>query len=466
MKLQKRLSKEMIKKDKSLVHLLDMEQHFFHYRPTIQSDAIDPVTGKQFKSNKLERINIFLYQIYRATIIKTRLNGKCGVRYVYTYLSNKEREILLSNYKLTNEAITYLVDNDYLIVTDSDNSSKYNKNKKYKEYMLTEKSYDIISKHEETEGLMLPINPMVFKSLLKFQARVYSSWLVFAFNEQQDMYFDCTCEQFMIEWEAEGRYEEWVDKCTVEGKDDTTYETFIANGTEQWEYIDKYNKATIQERATTWSCCKFGERTHSIFTRIITFARKFITDSKGRLDDSVHIDLSQSQPTMIAQAIYTEIGPNKFTSYINEGNRIYDMFGGNKGKFLECIFGRYTQDIISDSFGDKVRDVINALKYNSKYTPKHNTQKLQPSVNENGTTIKNKHKQLAMNLQRLESKMFREIAHTLKSEIKDIVFTQVHDCFIVPRKYQFEARAICLKIAKKYLPDVNVEFKVEISNAM
>lgn len=199
-----------------------------------------------------------------------------------------------------------------------------------------------------------------------------------------------------------------------------------------YEQIRFWNRCSLREKHDLVSVDDFGNRFHSIFSRIPKEVRKNYVTILG--ESTVEIDLAQSQPTILSVILKDKMGKNSFTDAINNGEYVYDLLGKTtkegKMEFNYSMFGRKINRSFKKAFPDTIK-AIQELKYNS---PKG----FKP------------HAGLAMRLQQKESEMFSSIWSKLIS--RRISFIPVHDSIIVRSKDYSLAMYIMEKELTKHLP--------------
>ena len=153
------------------------------------------------------------------------------------------------------------------------------------------------------------------------------------------------------------------------------------------------------------------------------------------LAKNMHLDLHQSQPSLLGHVLWSKIGDNSFSRELRECHDIYEIIkdrlglpdrGAAKQQMFRMMFG-FPKDKASKLFLEMYPDAgkwINQLKFTQM--PENPSQK--------------KHSNLAYLLQRLESKIFREIWQILDKE--DIIFLTVHDEVIVKEEASMTTRMI------------------------
>lgn len=222
------------------------------------------------------------------------------------------------------------------------------------------------------------------------------------------------------------------------------YSTLKSNGTNKskrrfksemniiYEQIRFWNYCSIREKSDLVSVDDFGNRFHSIFSRIPKEIRRNYVTILGEGTDE--IDLRQSQPTILSTILKEKMGDNSFTRAINNGEYIYDLIGETsaigKMEFNYSMFGKKINRRFRKAFPDTIK-TIQELKYDS---PKG----FKP------------HAGLAMRLQQKESEIFSGIWSRLIAN--RIPFIPIHDSVMVRKKDYNKAMNIMQKELIKHVP--------------
>lgn len=181
-----------------------------------------------------------------------------------------------------------------------------------------------------------------------------------------------------------------------------------------YEQIQFWNHCSMKEKYDTVTVDEFGNRFHSIFSRIPKTARQNFVTILG--EETCEIDLRQSQPTILSKLLHELIGDNSFSNAISSGEYIYNLLGNNRdsgGKeFNYSVFGKG----ISKKFAKTFPDTLSTIRFLKR---------------ESDTSFKS-HSGLARKLQQYESEVFSDIWKRLVT--KRIIFIPVHDSIIVRKK--------------------------------
>lgn len=206
-----------------------------------------------------------------------------------------------------------------------------------------------------------------------------------------------------------------------------------------WECIEDYNTMNPTERVEYVTEDEFGNRLHSIFSSLPKSLRRRV---KVWGEDNVELDLTQSQPVILAQLLEDEMGENSFTSLIKSGEDVYrfispeDRDRGKRALYF-TLFGKRTPKQIIKMFPD-IAPTIKKLKWGMVV----------------GNPSNKKYSNLAYRLQQKESVLFREVWANLIKE--NISFIPIHDSVMVQSKYMDKTLRIMNRTLLNKLPRVDI----------
>jgi len=188
---------------------------------------------------------------------------------------------------------------------------------------------------------------------------------------------------------------------------------------------------------------RFGNRFHSIITQLPKFIK-----SKGVIklhkEDTVELDLHQSQPCILAHILQDIDSSNDFSKTFHAEPDIYEYMMNRfslssrdaaKKMMFTMLFGKphgKQQEEFRLMF-PKAASIIKQIK-----TTK---------INENPSS--KLHSNMAFKLQRYESKMFREVWKALHAD--RIRFLSVHDSVLVQKQHTEHARDIMSTVLSHHL---------------
>jgi hypothetical protein len=162
-------------------------------------------------------------------------------------------------------------------------------------------------------------------------------------------------------------------------------------------------------------------------------------------ENTVEIDLAQSQPTILAQLLQDRIGDNDFSRFIFNGEYLYTFLGnGNKEKgravFNHSVFGKRIDRKFSKMFPTAAKEIQHL-----KYTRQENN----PS---------NKHySNLCFLLQRKETSIFEKVWEALLKE--QIPFIPVHDSVVVQNHHYTKTHQVMSSVLSKHLSNYYINFE-------
>lgn len=186
----------------------------------------------------------------------------------------------------------------------------------------------------------------------------------------------------------------------------------------------------------------FGKRVHTIISRLPKEIRKNYVFIGG--EQTVEIDLTQSQPIILGKILEKEIGINSYSSDVRKRD-IYILISEKSGitrdeakkVFYQIVFGKYDTkytDLFFFLFPDTEQYIRNIKKVYIKDNPS-----------------KKRHSNLSFILQQKESDIFRQVWGKLKKY--KVPFLTVHDSVIIQSKN-----------LNKYLPVITNELYKHIHN--
>lgn len=242
------------------------------------------------------------------------------------------------------------------------------------------------------------------KTLSRVANIVYKTISHSSIDITTDEYFEC----------LKTAYFDYLEK--PDKKQKLSKEDYFAEMSNLLLEINNFNSCNKNEKVDYLTEDKFGNRLHSIFTRLPKVIRKDFVKLKG--ESTVEIDLVQSQPSFLAKILEKRIGKNSFTDAIKRGDDVYSMLSPNnraKGKSLMffILFGEF----VSKQFKAVFPDVVDEIK-KIKTTP----------IKENPSS--KVYSNLAYLLQQEESRIFRELWALLRKA--NIEFIPIHDSILVP----------------------------------
>lgn len=186
----------------------------------------------------------------------------------------------------------------------------------------------------------------------------------------------------------------------------------------------------------------FGKRVHTIISRLPKEIRSNYVFIGG--EQTVEIDLTQSQPIILGKILESKIGNNSYSSAVRNRD-IYILISDETGitrddakkVFYQIAFGKYDTkytDLFFSLFPDTEQYIRNIKKVYIKDNPS-----------------KKRHSNLAFILQQKESDIFRQVWGKLKKY--KVPFLTVHDSVIIQSKN-----------LNKYLPVITNELYRHIHN--
>lgn len=216
-----------------------------------------------------------------------------------------------------------------------------------------------------------------------------------------------------------------------------------------WNRIVDFNTTRGKALFDFVSEDNFGNRFHSIITQLPKFIK-----SQGVIklhkEDTIELDLHQSQPCILAHLLEEYDSSNDFTKKFRSEPDIYDFMwdrfslssrDGAKKMMFTMLFGKphgKTQDEFRLMFPKAAR-IIKQIK--TTRIPENPSKKL--------------HSNMAFKLQRYESEMFREVWSALNTE--KIRFLSVHDSVIVQQRNEARARLIMETVLSHYLTTFKIK---------
>lgn len=211
---------------------------------------------------------------------------------------------------------------------------------------------------------------------------------------------------------------------------------------ELYETMLDWNRGNTEERMSMCSVDDFGNRFHSVFSRIPKVVRRNYL-SWG---DVTELDLAQSQPTLLAQLLYERIGSNEYSDFIFSGEYLYNYLGkGDKEKgrsvFNNSVFGKIVDRRFKKVFPIAAKEIA-AMKYE------------RIDDNPSPKTYSN----LCSLLQRKETYIFEKVWGDLL--LSKVPFIPVHDSVIVPTNYFTQTQLIMNNTLQKYLINYNINFNL------
>lgn len=285
-----------------------------------------------------------------------------------------------------------------------------------KQYTITkvnDKQIDLYYMDKENE--LLKLHYSVFKSICNAKIEIDTkSWR------------KCVQDGYSIL-----KLRESKDKKILSGKKEpTSKKQYRLKMQLAYKQIQFWNHCSKREKYDLVSVDDFGNRFHSIFSRIPKIVRQNFVTILG--EETCEIDLRQSQPTILAKILHELIGENSFSKAISNGEYIYDLLGNNReegGKeFNYSVFGKG----ISKKFAKTFPDTLSTISFLKK---------------ESNESFKS-YSGLARKLQQYESEIFSSIWAKIIS--KRIIFCPVHDSIIVRKKDYSTVHSIMEKELRKH----------------
>lgn len=215
-----------------------------------------------------------------------------------------------------------------------------------------------------------------------------------------------------------------------------------------WNRIADFNSSRGKALFDFVSEDRFGNRFHSIITQIPKFI-KTTGAIKLHKQDTIELDLHQSQPCILAHLLEEYDSSNDFSRKFKQEPDIYEYMkerfslssrDGAKKMMFTMMFGKphgKIQQEFSMMFPKAAR-VIKQIK----------TTKL---IENPSSKI---YSNMAYKLQRYESEMFREVWSALNAE--KIRFLSVHDSVIVQERHEEQARLIMETVLSHYLTNFKI----------
>ena len=197
----------------------------------------------------------------------------------------------------------------------------------------------------------------------------------------------------------------------------------------------------------------FSGRVHTPITSMKSDLRKHLLIKKER---TASLDIAQMQPLLLSHLLFESIGDNEYTTWINTGKDIYEMFkeklnlsnrDAAKEKFYQITFSKPSKTL-TKLFGHSTWIVwIDNIK--TEHLP------------QNPNTIEKPHSNLAWLLQNAEVTLMRKIWERLIKN--DILFLTVHDEVIVRESDKEEAIKIMESTISYHFPNakINITYKAE-----
>jgi hypothetical protein len=199
-----------------------------------------------------------------------------------------------------------------------------------------------------------------------------------------------------------------------------------------YESMLDWNRGSKYSNLSTYKIDSFSGRVHSIFSQLPSDFFKF-NDTFN-----IELDLTTSQPVMLAHILKTVIGENQFSTDVDNGVDIYmkiqdhyslpDRDAGKK-KFYQLMYGYKTSlkelyPKANQWISEKKKFDLNEYRYR-KDTSEY---RLMNFYNQKGQYIK-RYSIIALMLQEFELKVFQKIWATLNSF--GIAFVSRHDSILI-----------------------------------
>lgn len=213
------------------------------------------------------------------------------------------------------------------------------------------------------------------------------------------------------------------------------------------EEIQEFNSSSAKEINEYIVEDEFGKRIHTIISRLPKKIRQKYVYING--EQTVELDLAQSQPTILGKLLEKEIGSNSFSSCVRH-NDIYlelvDKISGitrddAKTIFYKIVFGKYDTkhtDMFFSVFSD-TKEYITKIK----------------RIKLDSNPSNKRHSNLAHLLQRKESDVFRQVWGKLKRN--RIMFLTVHDSILIQTKNLNKSlNLITSELMKHIHTDINI----------
>lgn len=365
---------------------------------------------------KTERVNLFLSAIIRREI---PLRWIFQDSFTHIYLTKYQVRTLLGVDYI--DIINDLVSMGYIHrynLSDShgNNSLCFSFNKKYTGYKM---------RKPKKKRVLNSVNNYILTTLNDFPEEYRNT-----IKQLRKIRFDVDYETFMMEMDKHFR-----------SSDDMklSYEQYKHNAVALWNNIQSFNKARGKAFYEFITVDKFGHRLHTPYTSLPKGLRKYIKSPNG--NDMVSIDLNQSQPRILSELLRDIIGDNSLTRLIDSGGDVYEFIGDSRGikdrkdkklAFFKMIFGypnKKTMSIIDSCFPD-ISHIIRSI--NSQVNPDN------PSTK--------RHSNLAMMLQRFESKVFCRVWNDLYKN--KVYYVTIHDEVLVEsHKWNMSNRIIMKRLS-------------------
>jgi tRNA(Leu) C34 or U34 (ribose-2'-O)-methylase TrmL len=211
------------------------------------------------------------------------------------------------------------------------------------------------------------------------------------------------------------------------------------------EYFDLFLKYKLKAINLFFKVDGFSKRVHTpVTTQKSTQRPNLLLYGK----ETTGLDAQTMQPLLLGKILYSQIGENDFSQWLNDGNDIYLMLKerlgintrGEAKKVFYKIFYSFPNKDLARMFGDA--NWINWInEYKSKPEPLNKTVKHL----ENGSI--SYHNNLAWLLQYAEVKVMRKVWEALANA--GIPFLTVHDELIVQKERANEAYNLFAEVMEK-----------------
>jgi hypothetical protein len=250
-------------------------------------------------------------------------------------------------------------------------------------------------------------------------------------------------------------YPEYVGKCLAGGNSFMSFEEYSQSSESFLHRAQDFNAANNDEKYDFVSEDKFGKRFHSPVTQIPSFMRE-----KGYVtlngNDTIELDLSESQPSILATLLHEMIPGNDFSTKFFEVEDIYlyidsqvnptkgtDKHMRMRGKLL--MFIMLYGPVWSEEHKEFCRLFPIAGEAVTEIKKKHNPQNPSQKV----------HSNLSWILMNTESEIMREVWRVLYDN--RVHFLSIHDAILVEHHNLETGKQVMEGVLAKYL----VKFKIK-----
>ncbi|HTN00204.1 MAG TPA: hypothetical protein VL088_15715 [Pedobacter sp.] len=223
------------------------------------------------------------------------------------------------------------------------------------------------------------------------------------------------------------------------------------------DYFNLFLKYQTTHHRVFFTVDKFAGRVH---TPISNFHRTHRPNILIENEQTTSLDVTTMQPLLLGKVLFTAIGKNDFTDWINAGKDIYLMLQDKanlstrdeaKKKFFEILFNK-PDNLLQELFGSS-----NWITWINQYKSKEIKENPNLKFNKDGT--RSHHNNLAWRLQTDEVTIMRKIWTALVE--LNIPFLSVHDEIIIKKKDLDQTYTIMTAILSKEFEYFKISGKLE-----